>query len=987
MGDGRYRLEKVLGEGAMGSVYMAQDLTLDRPVAIKILKTESWGDEALARLREEAKVLRRLSHPHITGLLDYVEGKETLLVLEYVRGGSLAEYVEQKHPLPFGEIVELATQLCSALSCAHENGIIHRDLKPANILLTDDGLVKLTDFGLALRDDRTAQLTKTGAIQGTPRYMAPEQIMGERPSVETDIYSFGALLHFLITALPPYKANDLPSLLKAHLESPPANARKYRLNCPKGLSAVVIKATAKERSHRYRSIDDVSATLSSCSLTSESSADNTVQAADKLAATQRLGQARDQRKEDATGNSTSSTYVIGVLLFVSLLVFLLSPWWRQRPTASPAELTVSTNSIGVKWNLSSPLPCRGELYIGDKRIGVQENTSPQNKHNFLFRALTSKKQYRLVLVAGDLRETFQVETKEIIFQRSPFVYLHDGNLYVDYSLPGVSPVEIVAGWQGKKTVYAKVLDNEDLRKVIHVGLPTADEQFCHWKLVWQKEAIAEGKVPKSIKLSKRWLQLAKSGRHTARYPVSWQAGKNTFAFVPDERRNELSLFTARGHGVARLWTYRFNSLNKLAQPIFGRDEILVCLGEGQREQKTAKVFIGELSLEKRRSFWGKRFGPSLEQVRPKFLDYEKDDYHFLDGKREYLKELPGLSNVGTTAVLHKNKQIVFVAACKESPITFVCFDLSSRTILWSRPLTLTKLASAPFDNKDLDSLDYSRREQLKIAQVGPMIVSGNRVYTCIEITQTGLPSHYAFTSCSLDNKADPVCLLRYLAVDENNWTLLNGQNELFVISSHDKIFWWSPQWMKERGHSFAASRIGELLGRPWREMVGTVGKVGKKILVLHRANNGERIKNEVWSAVKIKHTLSALWLSDNGEINVQNILYDIHSPVSPDNKKICLGTYQNIAWVQLRERIVIANFDVDKTIDLTESQRQGKSRYGPMTCNARGLLLRNTSSGELGLFPLALTEKVGSSLVPDREIKRAKDPPLRRFITSAFAKM
>ncbi len=205
---GRYRLIRLLGEGASGSVFLAHDLLLaERPVAIKLLRATD-SEHALARLREEAALTQSLTHCNIVQLYSFErttigeDGRvSAFLAMEFVDGSTLRQLLAQG-PLPIDEALRIFRQLVDGLACAHEAGVVHRDLKPDNILLTSDGVVKLTDFGVAKLLVGDADLTRTGQVLGTPGYMAPELYSGGEATTESDIYSLGLILYELVCGEP-----------------------------------------------------------------------------------------------------------------------------------------------------------------------------------------------------------------------------------------------------------------------------------------------------------------------------------------------------------------------------------------------------------------------------------------------------------------------------------------------------------------------------------------------------------------------------------------------------------------------------------------------------------------------------------------------------------------------------------------------------------------------------------------------------------------
>ena len=195
----RYELEEIVGSGGMSTVYCAFDTLLERHVALKILHEQFGADEAyVERFRREARAVAQLSHPNIVTVIDRGEedGRE-FIVFELIDGENLKELVERGGPLPVRRVLELGLEVGRALAFAHAHGLVHRDVKPQNVLLTGDGLAKVTDFGIVRSLDAVGT-TETGTVLGTSHYIAPEQARGERVDTQTDVYSFGVVLYELL---------------------------------------------------------------------------------------------------------------------------------------------------------------------------------------------------------------------------------------------------------------------------------------------------------------------------------------------------------------------------------------------------------------------------------------------------------------------------------------------------------------------------------------------------------------------------------------------------------------------------------------------------------------------------------------------------------------------------------------------------------------------------------------------------------------------
>src|SRR5215469_9688394 len=265
---GHYRILERIGAGGMGEVYRACDERLEREVAVKVLPHGMLSDDSVRkRLRKEAQILSKLSHPNIEILFDFDhEDLVEFLVVEYVAGVTLSD-VLSNGPLPEKEVARLGVQLANGLAAAHAHKIIHRDLKADNLRLTSDGRLKILDFGIAkllkeaLSDTTTDSTTGQGKIIGTLPYMAPEQVRGERADARSDIYSAGAVLYEMATGERPFRDKTAPRLVDAILHMPPVTPRAVNARISPEMERIILKCLQKEPENRYQSAQELEVDL------------------------------------------------------------------------------------------------------------------------------------------------------------------------------------------------------------------------------------------------------------------------------------------------------------------------------------------------------------------------------------------------------------------------------------------------------------------------------------------------------------------------------------------------------------------------------------------------------------------------------------------------------------------------------------------------------------------------------------------------------
>jgi len=251
---GRYEIVKELGKGAMGVVYQAHDPKINRMIALKVLRQDRvTSEDFIQRFLKEAMAIGRLSHPNIVTIYDVGQDHGTIYIaMEYLEGRPFNEVIREKR-LGREEIADIAIQLADSLDYAHGKGIVHRDIKPSNIIINAQGKVKITDFGIARIEDPTAiQQTQAGEILGTPIYMSPEQVMGQRLDGRSDLYSLGVILYEITIGKKPYRGENLAAVFRAITQDIPQEPSKADPAVPAGLSKLIMKSLDKDINRRFQ---------------------------------------------------------------------------------------------------------------------------------------------------------------------------------------------------------------------------------------------------------------------------------------------------------------------------------------------------------------------------------------------------------------------------------------------------------------------------------------------------------------------------------------------------------------------------------------------------------------------------------------------------------------------------------------------------------------------------------------------------------------
>jgi serine/threonine protein kinase/tetratricopeptide (TPR) repeat protein len=354
-----YRIAGKLGHGGMGEVYLAEDTKLKRQVALKILPTDLASDpEALARFQREAEAVAALNHPHIVTIFSVEEDEGThFLTMELVEGESLGRIIPEAG-MDLDQVFELAIPLTDALSTAHAKGIVHRDLKPANVMVTEEGRVKILDFGLAKLlgeaselgispDASTEALTEAGKVMGTVPYMSPEQVQGRPLDHRSDIFSIGVLLYEMATGSRPFAGDTSADLISSILRDTPDSVTELKVDLPHHLGRIVRHCLEKDPNRRYQSALDIRNELEDLRKEIDSGTIHSETAVLPVAAT---AQPRGLPK-----------WVIGSAIGLAALAVLLAGWYFLRPESTPSSATAP--SSGATATQASAIPSLAVLYF------------------------------------------------------------------------------------------------------------------------------------------------------------------------------------------------------------------------------------------------------------------------------------------------------------------------------------------------------------------------------------------------------------------------------------------------------------------------------------------------------------------------------------------------------------------------------------------------------------------------------------------------
>ena len=372
----RYELHRQIARGGMADVYLARDLLLDRPVAIKVLFDQFSKDKQFVeRFRREAQRAANLNHPNIVSVFDWGEERGTyFIVMEYVEGRSLAEIIKTEGSIHPDKVAEISSEVAAALSFAHRNGIVHRDVKPGNVLVAPNGHIKVADFGIARAlTNVQSELTQAGTVMGTATYISPEQAQGMEIDPRSDLYSLGVMIYEMLSGRPPFAGETPVAVAYQHVQDSPISLRAAGVSVAESLEAVTMKLLAKNPVNRYPTAEDLRSDLrryqeGAHDLRPSSPSGVTGRTFQKPIPTSSKPKQVKVRRDDGFRRTALFTVFMGILLVVFgyLVVQFLDTIGVEDSGNTPVELSMSEvpNLIGT------PLDEAREI-LREARLSVQ----------------------------------------------------------------------------------------------------------------------------------------------------------------------------------------------------------------------------------------------------------------------------------------------------------------------------------------------------------------------------------------------------------------------------------------------------------------------------------------------------------------------------------------------------------------------------------------------------------------------------------------
>jgi serine/threonine-protein kinase len=258
--DNRYKFMQKIGKGAFGTVLLMEDTVVDERLILKFLNQNVAEDaEVMKRFVHELRYSRKITHRNVIRIYDFLSIQGLYAIsMEYFPSHTLGAEIVNEKPMPLKRAVQFGIDICTGMTVAHQVGIVHRDLKPANVLINDEGLLKIVDFGVAAAHSQAdTQLTKTGYVIGSPKYMAPEQILGKKVDERADVYAVGVILYEILTGIPPYSRGDHMSVMYQHVQGKARQPAEVNPQLPPGLGELIMKAMAVDKTKRFQSMDEL----------------------------------------------------------------------------------------------------------------------------------------------------------------------------------------------------------------------------------------------------------------------------------------------------------------------------------------------------------------------------------------------------------------------------------------------------------------------------------------------------------------------------------------------------------------------------------------------------------------------------------------------------------------------------------------------------------------------------------------------------------
>ena len=447
----RYQIIKTLGEGGMANVYLAYDTILNRNVAVKILRGDLASDEKFVRrFQREALSASNLSHPNIVEMYDFgEEDGQNYIVMEYVPGKTLKQLLKKRGTLTVTEVIDIMLQLTDGMAHAHDSYIIHRDIKPQNIMILENGMIKITDFGIAMALNAT-QLTQTNSVMGSVHYLAPEQVNGKGSTIRSDIYSMGIVMFELLTGVIPYKGDSAVEIALKHLKEPLPSIRKYLPDVPQTIENIILKSTAKNPKNRYADAremyDDIKTALDDSRSNekryiykySENDLDETKVLNDTLKEAKKINDKQKEEKIEKENKKQNKLLVIllsvfaGLIIVTASIVLLLPKIMSQKNIEIPDVTAKSmVEASNILTNAGFVVAPEEEIkYLPDENIeeGYVVKTSPAV-------GKIVKEGSKVVLYVSSGDETFVMEDyigKNYIETKTILETKYKCNVMIDY---------------------------------------------------------------------------------------------------------------------------------------------------------------------------------------------------------------------------------------------------------------------------------------------------------------------------------------------------------------------------------------------------------------------------------------------------------------------------------------------------------------------------------------------------------------------------